>query len=119
MTRFAGKVVLISGGARGMGAAEARQIVAEGGRVVIGDVLTEQGTALARELGDTCVFVRLDVGEPGDWAAAVAAARGRKGAETMQQQFSREAVAQIVADRLESIAAMVRDRRGKAGGTAV
>ena len=75
MTQFVGKVVLISGGARGMGAAEARQIVAEGGRVVIGDVLVHQGSALARDLGEAGVFVKLDVGEPGDWEAAVAAAQ--------------------------------------------
>ncbi len=79
MARFDGKVVLISGGARGMGAAEARMIVAEGGCVVVGDVLADQGAQLAKDLGAACVFVKLDVGEPADWAAAVAVARGLGG----------------------------------------
>ena len=79
MARFGGKVVLISGGARGMGATEARLLVAEGARVVIGDVLTAEGAALAAELGDACRFVELDAGSPECWAAAVAAAKGLGG----------------------------------------
>ncbi|WP_431270010.1 hypothetical protein [Dankookia sp. P2] len=43
MARFSGKVVLISGGARGQGAAEARLLVAEGAHVVLGDLLDQQG----------------------------------------------------------------------------
>ena len=74
MARFTGKTVLISGGARGQGATEARMIIAEGGRVVIGDLLEEQGRALAAELGAACVFLRQDVTLEADWAAAVAAA---------------------------------------------
>ena len=73
--RFQGRTVLISGGARGQGAAEARMVVAEGGKVVIGDVLEDQGKALAAELGAAhCVFLRQDVTEEADWEAAVAAA---------------------------------------------
>src|SRR5580692_9936229 len=52
MDRLKGKVVLISGGARGQGAAEARLFVAEGARVVIGDVLEPEGHQLASELGN-------------------------------------------------------------------
>jgi 3alpha(or 20beta)-hydroxysteroid dehydrogenase len=74
MARFSGKVVLISGGARGQGAAEARMLVAEGARVVIGDVLEAEGRALAAELGPNAVFLRQDVTQEADWAAAVAAA---------------------------------------------
>ncbi|MBV8612169.1 MAG: glucose 1-dehydrogenase [Acetobacteraceae bacterium] len=74
MPRFQNKVVLISGGARGQGAAEARMIVAEGGRVVIGDVLDAEGQRLAGELGDSAVFLRQDVTEEADWARAVEAA---------------------------------------------
>ncbi|MCO6417533.1 glucose 1-dehydrogenase [Siccirubricoccus sp. KC 17139] len=74
MARFSGKVVLISGGARGQGAAEARQIVAEGGRVVLGDVLEAEGQALAAELGAAARFLRQDVTRAEDWAAAVALA---------------------------------------------
>jgi 3alpha(or 20beta)-hydroxysteroid dehydrogenase len=55
MARFTGKTILISGGARGQGATEARMITAEGGHVVIGDVLEEQGRALAAELGATII----------------------------------------------------------------
>jgi NAD(P)-dependent dehydrogenase (short-subunit alcohol dehydrogenase family) len=61
MARFDNKVVLVSGGARGQGAAEARLLVAQGAKVVIGDVLDNQGQALAVELGPAAVFVRHDV----------------------------------------------------------
>lgn len=79
MARFSGKVVLISGGARGQGAAEARLLVAEGARVVLGDVLETEGAALARELGPNAVFLRQDVSRPEDWARAVAAAEALGG----------------------------------------
>lgn len=74
MARFDGKVVIISGGARGQGAAEARLLVAEGAKVVIGDVLEADGRKLADELGSAAVFLRQDVTQEADWAAAVAAA---------------------------------------------
>jgi 3alpha(or 20beta)-hydroxysteroid dehydrogenase len=57
MDRLKDKVILISGGARGQGAAEARLFVAEGSRVIIGDVLESQGCALAAELGQSAAFV--------------------------------------------------------------
>ena len=69
MARFEGKVVLISGAARGQGAAEARLLVAEGGKVVLGDVLEAEGEALARELGPSAVFLRQDVTLPEDGPA--------------------------------------------------
>jgi 3alpha(or 20beta)-hydroxysteroid dehydrogenase len=71
--RLAGKVALISGAARGQGAAEARAFVAEGAMVVIGDVLDEEGAVVAKELGDAARFVHLDVTSESDWAAAVQA----------------------------------------------
>jgi 3alpha(or 20beta)-hydroxysteroid dehydrogenase len=74
MARFDGKVVLISGGARGQGAAEARMLVAEGAKVVIGDLLEDAGRRLAAELGNAAVFVRHDVTDEAEWARAVAAA---------------------------------------------
>ncbi|MBW8268663.1 SDR family NAD(P)-dependent oxidoreductase [Caldovatus aquaticus] len=81
MARFDGKVVLISGGARGQGAAEARLLVAEGGKVVLGDLRETEGQALAAELGpSSALFLRLDVTEKADWARAVAAAVGTFGA---------------------------------------
>jgi 3alpha(or 20beta)-hydroxysteroid dehydrogenase len=79
MARMAGKIVLISGGARGQGAAEARLVVAEGGKVVIGDVLEAEGRRLAGELGAAAAFVRHDVTVEADWAAAVDAARALGG----------------------------------------
>ena len=79
MARFDGKVILISGGARGQGAAEARALVKEGARVVIGDVLEDQGTALARELGNAASFVRHDVTSEADWDRAVKLAEGMGG----------------------------------------
>ena len=74
MGRVEGKVVLISGGARNIGGASARMLVAEGAKVVIGDLLDEEGQALADELGDPARYVHLDVTSEGDWAAAVALA---------------------------------------------
>ena len=72
MARLDGKIALISGAARGQGAAEARLFVQEGGRVVIGDVLHEPGQTLADELGAAARFAALDVTREDDWAAAVA-----------------------------------------------
>lgn len=74
MARVSGKVALISGGARGMGAAHARRLVDEGAKVVIGDLLDEVGEATAAELGENARFVHLDVTKPEDWEAAVATA---------------------------------------------
>jgi 3alpha(or 20beta)-hydroxysteroid dehydrogenase len=74
MARVSGKVALISGGARGMGAAHAKLLVAEGAKVVIGDLLDEVGAATAAELGENARFVHLDVTKPQDWDAAVAVA---------------------------------------------
>jgi 3alpha(or 20beta)-hydroxysteroid dehydrogenase len=74
MGRVDGKVALISGGARGMGASHARALVAEGARVVAGDILDDEGHALAKELGSIKTgavrFVHLDVTQPDQWKAA-------------------------------------------------
>ncbi|MBH0009202.1 SDR family oxidoreductase [Salinibacterium sp. SWN1162] len=71
MSRFDGKVVLISGGARGMGESHSRAVVAEGGKVVITDVLDAEGKALADELGANAVYAHLDVTNEEEWNAAV------------------------------------------------
>ena len=71
MDRLKGKVILISGGARGQGAAEARLFVTEGARVVIGDVIEPEGQQLASELGHAATFVRHDVTQERDWETAV------------------------------------------------
>ena len=74
MARLTDRVFLISGGARGLGAAQARVLVAEGAQVVIGDLLRAEGQALAAELGAACVFQPLDVTSETQWNAAVAVA---------------------------------------------
>jgi NAD(P)-dependent dehydrogenase (short-subunit alcohol dehydrogenase family) len=77
--RLDGKVALISGGARGMGACEARLFAREGARVVIGDFREGDGRAVQAEIGDHALFVELDVTSEGDWQRAVAAAEQRFG----------------------------------------
>jgi 3alpha(or 20beta)-hydroxysteroid dehydrogenase len=72
MGRLDGKVAIVTGGARGQGAAEVRLFAAEGARVVISDVLVDEGRALAAELGDTVAFTRHDVSSEEEWEAAVA-----------------------------------------------
>ncbi|MEX0581464.1 MAG: glucose 1-dehydrogenase [Mycobacterium sp.] len=74
MGRVDNKVALITGGARGIGAASARMLIAEGARVLIGDILDDVGTALAEDLGDAARYVHLDVTSASDWTAAVGSA---------------------------------------------
>jgi 3(or 17)beta-hydroxysteroid dehydrogenase len=78
--RLAGKVALISGGARGMGAAEARLFAREGARVVIADILEAEGRGLEADIkakGGEAVFIRLDVTSEADWQTAVETAVSR------------------------------------------
>ncbi|MFN8151839.1 MAG: glucose 1-dehydrogenase [Solirubrobacterales bacterium] len=80
--RLADKVALISGGARGQGAAHARRFAEEGAKVVIGDILDAEGEATAKELtdeGHEVVFTHLDVSVDADWRAAVDLAESRFG----------------------------------------
>ncbi|MBB83231.1 MAG: 3-alpha-hydroxysteroid dehydrogenase [Deltaproteobacteria bacterium] len=71
MGRLDGKVALISGAARGQGEAEARRFVAEGARVVLGDVLEAECRTVAELLGDGARAIRLDVTREEDWSRAV------------------------------------------------
>ncbi len=71
MTRLAGKTAIITGSARGMGAAEARLFVAEGASVLVCDVLDDEGTALAAELGAQARYQHLDVTDEQQWTVAV------------------------------------------------
>ncbi len=80
--RLENKVALISGGARGMGAAEARLFAREGAKVVIGDVLDNEGQQVEAEInesGGECLFVHLDVTQESAWQSAVATAVARFG----------------------------------------
>jgi len=70
--RLDGKVALVTGGARGQGEAEVRRFAAEGAKVVISDVLVQEGTALADELGEQVAFNRHDVSSEEEWDAAIA-----------------------------------------------
>lgn len=71
--RLAGKVALISGSARGMGESHARRFVSEGAKVMISDVLDEDGRTVAKDLGDATAYVHLDVTDEQSWNDAVAA----------------------------------------------
>ncbi|WOX10384.1 glucose 1-dehydrogenase [Streptomyces sp. N50] len=75
MGKLDGRVVIVTGAARGQGEQEARLFAAEGAKVVVADVLDEQGEALAKELGASASYVHLDVGEEAEWGAAVRAAK--------------------------------------------
>ncbi len=82
MGRLDGKVALISGGARGQGAAEAMLFAKEGAKVVIGDLLDDEGRqveAQIAELGGDATYVRLDVTSADEWDAAVQTALERYG----------------------------------------
>ncbi|WP_330182623.1 glucose 1-dehydrogenase [Nocardia sp. NBC_01503] len=74
MADLTGKVALITGAARGQGAAEARLFVERGARVLITDVLETEGKELAESLGDAAGFVKHDVSDTDSWDAAVAVA---------------------------------------------
>ena len=69
--RLAGKVALITGGARGQGEAEGRMFVAEGATVVLADVLDDEGRAAAAAIGPNASYVPLDVRDADQWARVV------------------------------------------------
>ncbi|XRQ03579.1 glucose 1-dehydrogenase [Actinomadura welshii] len=80
MGQLDGKVALITGGARGMGKSHVRRFLDEGAKVVFGDVLEEEGTKLAADLGGDARFVRMDVTREEDWRTAVETATTAFGA---------------------------------------
>ncbi|MFJ2086279.1 SDR family NAD(P)-dependent oxidoreductase [Micromonospora chokoriensis] len=83
MSRFTAQTVLVTGGTGGQGASHVRAFHAEGANVVIADIDAERGAALAAELGDRALFVRLDVSDEKSWADAVAATEETFGALTI------------------------------------
>jgi 3alpha(or 20beta)-hydroxysteroid dehydrogenase len=79
---LAGRVAIVTGGARGIGVAVVRAFVAEGARVVVADVLDSEGKALAHSVGDSAAYVHLDVTDPEAWRLAVAEAEALFGPVT-------------------------------------
>ena len=80
--RLEGKVALISGGARGMGAVEAKLFALEGAKIIIGDILESEGLRTEAEInanGGECIFVRLDVTTEADWQSAMRSTMTRFG----------------------------------------
>ena len=74
MGRLEGKVILISGGAKGQGATESIMFAGEGAKIIIGDILDDEGLKIEsqiRELGGEATFVHLDVTQESDWDNAV------------------------------------------------
>lgn len=71
MGALEGKVAIVTGGARGMGASHVRGLMREGARVVVGDVLEDEGRRLAADLGDGCRFLPHDVSSDEGWAEIV------------------------------------------------
>jgi len=71
MGKLINKVAIITGAARGQGEAIARLFVEEGAKVVLGDILDEEGRNLARNLGNAAAYVHLDVTSEADWKSAV------------------------------------------------
>ncbi len=83
MTRLAGKVAIVTGAARGLGAHISQQLHAQGAQVVLADVRDEEGVALAKSLGERAHYVHLDVSSESEWAQALAEARQRFGPVTI------------------------------------
>ncbi|WP_425832476.1 SDR family NAD(P)-dependent oxidoreductase [Streptomyces fractus] len=80
MGKLDGRVVLITGAARGQGEQEARLFASEGAKIVVADVLDDQGEAVAKDIGSgNAVYVHLDVSKEEDWVAAVASAKAAFG----------------------------------------
>jgi len=79
MSRLSGKVAVITGASQGMGASHARSFVAQGAKVILGDVNEEGGAKLASELGQNALFVKQDVTRKADWDTIIKLGKERFG----------------------------------------
>ena len=79
MNRLDGKIALISGAGRGIGAATAKLMIEAGAKVIIGDIIEKEGQELAEKLGPNAIFIRLDVTMEEDWERAVDLAKSSFG----------------------------------------
>lgn len=71
MSKLDGRVAIVTGGARGLGESIVREFVDQGAKVVFGDVLVDEGEALAKELGDKVKFLKFDVTSRDNWKEAI------------------------------------------------
>ena len=67
MGRMDGKVAIVTGGSRGMGASHVRRLILEGAKVILTDILVDEGQALVAELGENAKFIKHDVSSASDW----------------------------------------------------
>jgi 3alpha(or 20beta)-hydroxysteroid dehydrogenase len=81
--RLRGRVAIVTGAARGQGAAHARRLVAEGASVTLADVLEQEGRAVADQLNERAAFVALDVTDKDGWLTVVAETIDRFGPPTI------------------------------------
>lgn len=79
MGKLDGKVAIVTGAARGMGAAHSRRLAAEGANVILADVLDAEGKTVAEEIGASALYKHLDVRSEADWRSAIALATERFG----------------------------------------
>lgn len=79
MARLQDKVIIITGAAQGMGATHARLCIEAGAKVVLTDINTEKGQALAAELGNQALFIQHNVTSEDDWAQVIAATEAHFG----------------------------------------
>lgn len=72
MNRVCGKIAIVTGAARGLGAAHSRRLIEEGAKVMLTDVLDDEGAAMAMALGPNAIFMHHDVTKEGEWQCVVA-----------------------------------------------
>ena len=83
MEKLQNKVAIITGAAQGMGAMHARKFAEEGAKVVVTDINEEAGKALAEEIGENAVFMKLDVSKSANWEEVIAQTEEKFGPVTV------------------------------------